>query len=514
MAAGPRGPAVQHLRPFRILKTFDVTSDDERKAKWLEVRIPPTPGVERVALALVKGSAKEIRVEAFHVKGPLDPRPAFQRETLKAVAKLPREKQASELLRSFARRAYRRPPTDAEVGRLVRLVEEAQKDGASWEASVGLALQAVLISPKFLFRAELDDRPTAPKAHPIGEHQLASRLSYFIWASAPDEELLRLADAGKLSGQLEKQVRRLLADPRARTLVTSFGMQWLQLQRIDFIAPDGGLFPSFNDTLRRSMMRETGLFLEEVFLKDRSVLDLVAADFTFVDERLGHHYRLPGYERKGRQRGPTPFKRVELKDANRGGLLTQASVLTVTSNPTRTSPVKRGKWVLEQILGEPPPPPPPDVPELEETGEAIQAGPLKKRMEQHRADPNCANCHQRMDAIGFALENFDAIGAWRTKDGTFPVDAGGEFPDGTKFSGPADLRKVILDRKDRFVRCLAEKLMTYALGRGVEAADGPAVRRIGEAVAKDGYKFSRLVVEIVKSDPFRLRRGADLQGAK
>jgi hypothetical protein len=436
---------------------------------------------------------------------------------MNAVAGKPKEVQTKEILAAFAGRAYRRPVTPAELSRLTGFVEQNEKSGLKWEAALGLAFQAILTSPKFLFRVELDDRPEAAEPHAITEHQLASRLSYFLWASAPDDELLGLAAKGQLAANLEAQVRRMLKDPRSRELVDSFAMQWLQLKRISFVAPDGGLFPAFNQRLRGSMLRETELFIDAVIREDRSVLDLIAADYTFLDERLARHYGIADTAGNRAYQKPTKpggqpirgdqFVRVSLQDGERGGLLAQASVLTVTSNPTRTSPVKRGRWVLEQILGEPPPPPPPDVPELVETPAAKESGSLKQRMEQHRADPKCANCHTRMDAIGFALENYNAIGAWRTTDGKFPIDASGKFPDGAEFKGPADLRKVLLDRKDLFVRCLIEKLMIYGLGRGIEPYDDPSIRQIQAALAKDGNKFSRLVIEIVKSPPFRMRRG-------
>ena len=512
------GAALKGLRPFRILDTLEVNAGEEKDARKIELKISPMPGIERLAVAIVRGAdntpAPEVHIEGFFLHGPLDPRPAFQRRALAAVAGKSKPQQARELLRTFATRAFRRPVSEPELARLVKL---AETPGLSWEAGVGLALQAVLTSPKFLFRVELDDRPETPEPHPITEHQLASRLSYFLWNSLPDEELLAQAGKSTLTANLEAQVRRMLKDPRSRELVDSFGIQWLQLKRISFVAPDGGLFPQFNQRLRESMLRETELFLEAVFREDRSVLDLVSADFTFLDERLARHYGIsdtmgnrPGQKtpRPGGQPIPREdFVRVSLQDGDRGGLLTQASVLTVTSNPTRTSPVKRGRWVLEQILGEPPPPPPPDVPELNETAQAVQSGTLKKRLEQHRADPRCANCHARMDAIGFALENYNAVGAFRTKDGAFDIDASGAFPDGASFRGGGELKKVLLARKEAFVRCLIEKLLTYAVGRGVEPYDDPAIRKIQAAAEKDGWKFSRLVVEIAKSDPFRLRRG-------
>ncbi len=515
------GAALQNLRPFRIVETVEVKGGDEKSSKVIQVKIPALPGVERLALALLKvpegKEPAQVSVESFVVAGPLDPRPAFQRQALAAVESKPKAEKTKLILRSLASRAFRRPATDAELARLVKLTEDAEASGLKWEGALGLAMQAVLVSPKFLFRVELDEQPDAAEPHPITEPQLASRLSYFLWASLPDEELAGLAAKGQLTANLEAQVRRMLKDPRSRELVDSFAIQWLQLKRISFVAPDSVLFPQFRYGLRESMLKETELFVQAIIQEDRSVLDFLGADFTFLNERLGNLYGISDtagnrHGQKAKVPGGRPlkgeeFQRVTLQDGDRGGLLTQASVLTVTSNPTRTSPVKRGRWVLEQILGEPPPPPPPDVPELAETEQAQQSGPLKKRLEQHRSDPRCANCHARMDAIGFALENYNAIGQYRWKDGSFDIDASAAFPDGAAFKGAAELRKVLLDRKQLFVRCLVEKLMTYGLGRGMEPYDDPAIRKVQEAMAKDGFKFSRLVIEIVKSDPFRLRRG-------
>jgi hypothetical protein len=293
-------------------------------------------------------------------------------------------------------------------------------------------------------------------------------------------------------------------------------MQWLQVKRIEFISPDGQLFPTFNVKLRSAMLKETELFVDAILREDRSVLDLIAADYTFLNEPLAKHYGIadtngnpigkkakkPGKPIKGEE-----FQRVALLDRSRGGLLTQASVLTVTSNPTRTSPVKRGRWVLEQILGAPPPPPPPNVPELPDGDKAVATGSLRSRLEIHRRNPSCANCHAKMDPIGFALENFDAVGAFRTKDGAFDIDATGEFSDGAKFTGPADLKAIVMKRKDEFTRCLVEKMLIYAIGRGLEYHDRPTVERIVKALPAGDYKFSTLISEIVKSDAFRQRRG-------
>jgi len=342
---------------------------------------------------------------------------------------------------------------------------------------------------------------TLPPTHPVNEFELASRLSYFLWSSMPDEELTGLAVAGKLreGDNLETQVLRMLRDPKSRALVENFGDQWLQLRLLNTINPDAQRFPTFDDSLRRSMLEETRLFFESVLREDRSVLDFLDAKDTFLNERLARHYGISGVV--GEQ-----FRRVTLTDERRGGLLGQASILTVTSNPTRTSPVKRGKWILEQILGTPPPPPPPDVPELKEDQDVVLSGSLRQRMEQHRANPNCATCHGRMDPLGFGLENFDAIGAWRENDGKFPIDASGTLPTGQSFEGPKALRVILKVRQQEFVRCLTEKLLTFGLGRGLEYTDTCAIDRIVETMGEKDDKFSVLVLGIVRSDPFQKRR--------
>ncbi|MFM8358420.1 MAG: DUF1592 domain-containing protein, partial [Verrucomicrobiota bacterium] len=383
---------------------------------------------------------------------------------------------------------------------------------APFEAGLQELVRTVLCSPKFLFRVELDDRPRARKPQPLDEYPLASRLSYFLWSTLPDEELLALAAKRQLAPNLAAQVRRMLRDPKAAALVKNFGMQWLQLQRLPAFQPDPTLFPGVNDGLKRAMLRETELFLGEILREDRSLLDLVEADFTYVNRPLARHYGLeqvafpstPG-AREGRRRDDNEFVRVSLPPGQRGGLLTHASILTATSNPTRTSPVKRGKWVLEQLLGTPPPPAPPDVPALDQQKELT--GTLRQRLEQHRANPACAGCHAQMDALGFAFENFDAVGRYREKDGAEPINASGSLPDGRAFAGAAELKGILKEKKDRIARNLAEKLMTYGLGRGLEYYDERALRKVLAEVAAADYRFSALVASIVQSDPFRLRRG-------
>ncbi|HMO64965.1 MAG TPA: DUF1592 domain-containing protein [Verrucomicrobiota bacterium] len=405
-------------------------------------------------------------------------------------------------LKQFARRAWRRPVTDAEAERLVGFVGLVLQDGGSYPEAMRLALQAVLVSPHFLFRWELDPEKLEPgQSRELNDHELAARLSYFLWSSLPDDELFATADRGELTKPegLEAQVRRMLKDWRIGAFVKNFGGQWLQTRNLDELEPDGAAFPGWNWELREAMKRETELFLETIIREDRPLQDLLDADFTFVNERLAKHYGLPGVT-------GNDFQRVKLApESGRGGVLTLGSVLTITSVPTRTSPVLRGKWILEQILGTPPPPPPPNVGEIPEDGEAVKAASLRQRLEQHRNKPDCATCHQKMDPLGFALENFDGIGAWRDQDGGHPVDASAELPGGRQIAAPGDLKRVLRDHKD-FPPALASKLMTYALGRGLEYYDRCAVDAVVADLKEKDQRFSALVLGIVKSDPFRLRQ--------
>lgn len=531
------GQSVAGLRPFVIVKIVTINARSADKAERIQVRIPPTKGFDRVAVAIVKptevakpadapadalipdkSNAITLHIENFNLEGPLDTRPASHRALLACSPDKSRPDQTREVLTRFVSRAYRRPATKDEIERLVIMTTLAQDDGLSWEAAIQRAFMAVLVSPKFLFRLELDDRPDSVEPHPLDEYQLASRLSYFVWSTMPDDELSQLAARGELTRNLDVQVRRMLKDPRSKALVDNFAMQWLQLKRLKTIAPDPKRFPTFNEDLRNAMAKETELFFDAVIREDRSVLDLVDSDFTFLNQTLARHYGIADtmgnwagqkVEHPGGKPIQREFVRVSLPHKLRGGLLTQASILTVTSNPTRTSPVKRGRWILEQILGAPPPPPPPNVPELAEGEKAQLTGSLRQRMEQHRANPACANCHAKMDPIGFAFENYDAIGAFRTKDGEFPIETSGVLPDGKPVQGPADLKSILMEKRAMFTRCLTEKLMIYALGRGLEYYDRRPVMQIQETLAKSDYKFSVLVSEIVKSDPFRLRRGKE-----
>jgi hypothetical protein len=408
-----------------------------------------------------------------------------------------------QIIGGFARRAFRRPPTAAETERLVGFAKNHLAKGESFEDSVKLTCEAVLVSPNFLFRGELQPNPDNPaQSYPIDEFALAARLSYFLWSSIPDGELFALAEKGKLRRELTKQIRRMLKDAKSDALVHNFAGQWLQLRNLKVMAPDRQVFPSFDDELRAAMAMETELFFKNILREDRSVMEFLTADYTFVNEPLARHY---GLKQKvtGRE-----FQRVLLKGSGRAGILTHASVLTVTSNPTRTSPVKRGKWVLENLLAEPPPPPPPNVPPLIEGKEAARSASLRERMEKHRQDPLCASCHAQMDPIGFSLENFDGIGAWRDRDGAFPIDASGRLPGGDRFSGADGLRSLLASkRKEQFLRCMAEKMLTYALGRGLEYYDRCALETIVARMERQDCRFSALIEAVVDSVPFQRRRG-------
>ncbi|MDE0484360.1 MAG: DUF1592 domain-containing protein [Candidatus Poribacteria bacterium] len=497
---------------IKILKVFEITSRDPKKTQTVEFLVSRVANVEKVGIAMVKPEQGEpnakLQIRAVWSEGPLETRPKSQLKILACTPDIPQADQTREVLTRLLRKAYRRPPTENEVEQLAGFVDSVQADGAKWEAGIQQAIKVILCSPKFLFRLELDDRPQSEDPIPIDEFHLASRLSYFLWSSIPDEELLELAEKNQLAENLEEQVKRMLADPKATELATNFGVQWLQIQRLETVTPDPERFPTFNPKLRKAMVKETELFLESIFREDQSILNLLDADYTFLNQRLGGHYEIWSDAQGEPIKGDT-FRRVTLKNPARGGILTQASVLTVTSNPTRTSPVKRGRWVLEQILGSPPPPPPPDVPELEEDHDAITGTTLRERLEQHREDPACANCHAKMDPIGFAMENYNAIGKFRTKDGEQDIDTAGQLPDGTSFEGITDLKQILKDRKTQFARCLTEKMLTFALGRGLEYYDKPTVDRIVTVLETKDYRSSVLITEIVKSDPFLLRRGTE-----
>ena len=413
------------------------------------------------------------------------------------------EDRAKLSIRSLARKAYRRPIDENEIKRLMKLFEIARATESD-VVSILFVTQGIIASPQFLFRAE-EDAAAFDKAGedaegheptPLDSHAIASRLSFFLWSSIPDEELSLLADEGKLTEpeQITAQVERMLLDSKSRAFVDNFFGQWLQLRLMSSVSPDPELFPTFSDKLRDAMREETLHYIHELIKRNGSVLELLDSDYTYLNEALAEHYGIEGVE--GEQ-----FQKVALKNDRRGGVLTHASVLTLTSNPTRTSPVKRGKWILDNVLGTPPPPPPPDVPELEEGDELL--GSLRERMKQHRENPSCAVCHRKMDALGFGFENFDAIGSWRDKDGRYDIDASGELPDGSTFNKPAELRKILLSSSSDFTNCLTRKLLTYGLGRGLSSRDKCVVDDIVEHVENHDHQFSELIFAIVTSDTFR-----------
>lgn len=509
----------------KYIKGVDVTSGAYNPTTFF-VRTPVQAGKRRVAVAFTNpfhdntpdppGKKPDARfrdrtltVMYLEVAGPFDAKTQPTDAQRKLIVAAPKENTpeawaaaARKDLKPFAARAFRRPVTDAEVERLVKCALLARDNGEPFERGMQLAIQAALVSPNFLFRVEVDPKPNDPKAERLlNPYELANRLSYFLWSSMPDEELTRAAANGSLMkpAVLRHQTLRMLKDPKAKALGENFAGQWLMLRSLKNAQPNKDQFPDFNDTLRASMKTETEMFFNDVVRNDRSILDFIDGKFTYLNGPLAKHYGIPGVEGEN-------FRRVALTDSARGGILTQASILTVTSNPTRTSPVKRGKWVLENLLGTPPPPQPPNVPELDKPGGPLK-GTLRQRMEEHRKNPACAGCHARMDPIGFGLENFDAVGRWREKDGDAKIDASGSLPGGIKFDGPAGLERYLKSKKELFTRCLSEKMLTYGIGRGLENYDRCNVDAIIKNVAKNNYRFSSLVLAVTESDPFRKRRG-------
>jgi hypothetical protein len=501
------------------VKVFEVPGEQD-SPRVFEQKITVSAGRTVCAVAFLnnfrdpknpdrKRRDRNLVVDYIELEGPLNPKPEpppeshqriFVRRPAPDASLAEKLSCAREDIARFTRRAWRRPVAPGELERLVALAGMALKDGESFERSVQVALEAVLVSPSFLFRGELQPEPDNPGSlHRVDEYALASRLSYFLWSSMPDRELFDLAERGALRRNLEPQIRRMLRSDKARALVSNFGGQWLQVRNLDASAPDGKRFPAFDDALRAAMQTETELLFETILSEDRSVMEFVTADYTFVNGRLAHHYGMTNVTGEA-------FQRVPLAGTQRGGVLTHASILTLTSNPTRTSPVKRGKWILENILGTPPPPPPPNVPELKDSKQLT--GTLRQRMVQHREDPTCASCHARMDPIGFSFEHFDAVGAWRETDENLPIDSTGKLVTGEAFGDPNDLRRIIATgRQDDFLRCLTRKMLTYALGRGLEYYDKCAVDEIMAGLKRRQCKFSALVEGIVRSTPFQIRRG-------
>ena len=514
------------------LHTVGVTSPRENLK--LEREAPPGPGGAAAAAAGVVQipSPVDLRLDGARLKrfdvrartpevsklivgGPYEPTGRGDTPSRRTIFVCHPARPAEEpacartILTALAHRAFRRPVTDADIDPLFAFYQKtsarrSDAESGGFVSGVQAAIEAMLVSPEFLFRVERDPRASAPgRAFRISDIELASRLSFFLWSTIPDAELLDLAERGRLkdAATLERQVRRMLDDARADALVANFVGQWLQLRNVETVKPDPVIFP-FDEALRQAFFTETSLFVSSIFREDRSLLDLLSADYTFVNQRLAEHYGIP------RVYG-SQFRRVTVSDVNRRGLLGQGSMLTVTSYPNRTSVVQRGKWILENLLGTPPPPPPPDVPELKAAphGKVLS---MREQMQVHRANATCAACHARMDPIGFALENYDGVGRWRTKDAGAEIDASGKLPDGAEFQGPAGLSQLLLTRyRDDFVRTATEKLLTYALGRGVEYDDYPAIRAIDREAAGDNYRISSWILAIVKSMPFQMRRASD-----
>jgi hypothetical protein len=541
--AGPRSQSEQIEIRLDGVKVGDVS--DQARPSLLdpvgtEVRITATAGSHTVGVVFLKrmlapegrfpayfpwansavfatttGASQYLHVDGIEITGPFSPtgtgdtasrRRIFscQPASEDADADADAESCPREVLSALARRAYRRPVTSGDLDTLLPFYRQGRDQGGAgggFEAGIRVALTRLLVDPDFLYRTEtdpLDGGPGAP--YRLTDVELASRLSFFLWSSIPDDELLALAEEGRLTDDavFDRQVRRMLADERASALVTSFGAQWLFLRNLRMVSPDSFEFPEWDDDLREAMAKETELFLESQRRENRPLGELLTADYTFVNARLARHYGLSDVY-------GSHFRRVALSDDRRAGLLGHASILTVTSFPNRTSPVVRGKWLLENMLGMPPPAPPPDVPELPENEQGEAPRTIRERLEQHRRNPVCASCHATMDPLGFALEPFDAIGRWRTTEDGQPVDASGALIDGTQIDGPGGLRDMLVGRQDEFIRTVTEKLLTYAIGRGVEYYDMPAVRQIQRDAAATDYRWESIILGITKSTPFRMR---------
>jgi hypothetical protein len=516
-----------------LTKAEELTRGQDADAA-LEVRLPVKAGERQISAAFLArfvpvpsqvneeyisgtgGPARPMGVDSVIVSGPFTTKavagPGDSSSRRLVFTCWPAQEQeepscAKTILGAMAHRAYRRPVSNGELQDLLAAYKEGRNEG-DFEAGIGMGLRRMLMDPAFLFRVERDPQGIAADTpYRITDLELASRLSFFLWSSIPDEQLLVAAERGQLRDPaiLQVQVRRMLADPRAKSLVTNFAAEWLSLRVVEGVRPDPIIFSEFDDSLRLAFERETELLLDNVLLGDRSVLELLNANYTFVNERLARHYGIPDVY--GDQ-----FRRVTVTDGIRGGLLGQGSILTLTSYPTRTSPVVRGKWILETLLGSPPPPPPPDVPALPEAEATGKVLTMRERLSEHRKNPACAGCHARMDPLGFSLENFDATGKWRSVESTGPadksrnpIDASGQLADGTKFDGAKGLRQVLLEHSGEFVYRMTERLLTYSLGRGSEWYDAPAIRASVNQAKKDDYRFSALLMGIVQSAPFQMR---------
>jgi cytochrome c553 len=440
-------------------------------------------------------SARDIFVDYIEVRGPFEKKdlPITDAQRRIMICAEPTPACVERIVGNLLPRVWRRDVAPGEIAKVAAFGARALKQGETLERAAQYAIQAMLVSPHFLFRIEKPSRPG--EVHAISEFELASRLSYFLWSSTPDETLLAAARNGQLRSSIDTQIKRMLADPRSAALADNFAGQWLQLRNLESHKPDPEKFPQFDESLRDAMVRETRTFFETIIREDRSILEFLDSDYTFLNERLAQHYGIDGI--KGEE-----FRRVALTDNARGGVLSHASVLTISSYPTRTSPVLRGKWIMENLLGTPPPPPPANVPELNEA-EVGNTGTLRTQLEKHRANATCAVCHNKMDALGFGLENFDPVGKWRTMDGKFPVDSAGALPGNKTFKTPAEMRALLKADPKGFTRCLTEKLLTYSLGRGLEKFDRPTVSKICNKLAADNYRMSTLILAIAESLPFQ-----------
>jgi hypothetical protein len=504
--AGPDTARMAVRLEGKDLKTFDVKAL-RAKPEVYEITTKVARGKRPVGVAFLNDyfeprhkdpklrGDRNLHLVNLEVVGPILPASPETEATYRRI--FGDDKEPRQILSRFATRAFRRPAADDEVARYVALYESIRKQDTSAEEAAKTALQAILVSPHFLFHVET----SADKVRELDPYELASRLSYFLWSSMPDDELWAQARTGALKqpAVLEAQARRMLRDERARALAENFAPQWLQIRRLQAAAPDPKLFPSFDEPLREAMQREAVLFFDAILREDRSLLELFDADFTFLNERLARHYGIDGVT-------GDEFRRVKLSDGARGGVLTMGAVLTATSDPTRTSPVKRGKWVMESVLGTPPPPPLPDAAVLKDDPAEAAGLTMRQRMERHRADPNCATCHRRMDPLGFGFENYDAIGAWRDQENGKPIDTSATLPDGRAFRGPAELKKLLLAQKEEMARGMIKKLLTYALGRGIEYYDGPTIQSILKSTQAQNYSLSKLVIEVARCYPFRYRR--------
>lgn len=517
--AGDELPKLELRIDGKVIQVFDVSAKPDKPADH-EVRQTLSGGFRRVSVHFINDFQdptaerrderdRNLFVGSIEVEGPVDAGAGVERQArlsviLPAEGRLPREA-AVQTLAPLAKRAFRRPLREGELEGFVGLAMKALERGATYPRAIEVSVAAILVSPHFLFRVERDAAPDDPRQkHLVSDWELASRLSYFLWSSMPDEQLLKAAESGKLRDvdELLAQTRRLLAHPRSKALSENFAAQWLNLRSLEEVSPDSRQFPTFNTALRNDMRRETEALFDSIVRENRSLLDLLDADFSFLNERLAKHYGVSGVEGK-------EFRRVSLQGTPRAGVLTHASVLTLTSNPTRTSPVKRGKWIMENILGTPPPDPPPNAPELSETQKAAPDATLRQALELHRKDPHCAVCHLQMDALGFGFENFDAVGRWRELEGKQPIDAGGQLPDGSKFSDSRELVAILKGRKDDFTRTLAERMLTYALGRGLAASDRCVVEKFVRETRDANYQMAALIESVVRSEPFRMRRGEE-----